>query len=128
MNLLLDTHTFLWFINNDNRLSLTAQEAIALPANDVYVSSASLWEIAIKCSIGKLTLTTAFDTFIPQQLTVNYINVLGITVPHLALVAQLPFHHRDPFDRLIIAQGLAEPMTIVGVDTIFDSYGVVRVW
>jgi PIN domain nuclease of toxin-antitoxin system len=128
MNLLLDTHAFLWFINNDNRISTTAQEAIALPTNDVYLSIASIWEIAIKVSIGKLTLMTSFDTFIPQQIATNKINILDITVPHLATITRLPFHHRDPFDRLIIAQGLTEQMTIVGVDTIFDSYGVVRLW
>ncbi len=131
MNVLLDTHTVLWFIDGDPKLSGTARAVIEDDANTSYVSMASLWEIAIKVSLGKLALQQPFEPFIPQQLRRNGFVVLGIQVAHTAVVATLPFpraDHRDPFDRLIIAQAMVEDMSIVSRDDNFDAYPITRVW
>lgn len=128
MRLLLDTHSFLWFIGGDEHLSLTARALIEDATNDVFLSVASLWEMAIKISLGRLQLAQPFETFIPQQMSLNRVGVLGITISHIAKVATLPFHHRDPFDRLLIAQALVEQMPIVGRDPEFDAYGITRLW
>jgi PIN domain nuclease of toxin-antitoxin system len=92
------------------------------------LSTASLWEIAIKISLGKLALTEPFDVLIPAQLNLNGIELLEISVAHASMVANLPFHHRDPFDRLLIAQAQVEQMTIVSKDDTFDAYGIKRKW
>lgn len=127
MKLLLDTHSFLWFIEDNPRLSTKAKTLLESDT-DLLISAASLWEIAVKVSIGKLSLTQPFELFIPNQLASNAIEVLPIAVEHLALLSTLPFHHRDPFDRLVIAQALIEQMPVVGTDNQFDSYGVKRLW
>jgi PIN domain nuclease of toxin-antitoxin system len=127
MKLLLDTHTFLWFINDSSQLSIGAKNLIESDVN-LLLSVASLWEIAIKVSIGKLTIPNTYGQFIPQQVQLNDIEVLSISLAHLAVVTTLPFHHRDPFDRLLIAQAIAEKVSIVSADGIFDSYEISRVW
>lgn len=128
MKLLLDAHSFLWFIGGDERLSLTARALIEDATNDVSLSVASLWEMAIKISLGRLQFAQPFETLIPQQISVNRITVLNITISHTAKVAVLPFHQRDPFDRLLAAQALVEQMPIVSRDPEFDAYGVTRFW
>ena len=128
MRLLLDTHTFLWFIMGSPNLSAAARSLIEDAANEKFVSIASLWEIAIKRSIGKLTLSAPFDVLIPQQLSLNGFELLNIEIEHAAVVAALPFHHRDPFDRLLIAQAAVEQMSVVSIDTVFDAYPVTRLW
>jgi PIN domain nuclease of toxin-antitoxin system len=128
LRLLLDTHSFLWFLSGDARLSSAARTAITDPESRVWISAAGLWEIAIKTSLGKLKLRQPFDDFIPRQLALHRIDVLGIELGHLATVGRLPFHHRDPFDRLLAAQSLVEDLTIVSLDAAFDAYGVERVW
>lgn len=128
MNLLLDTHTFLWFIAGDATLSKAARSAIEDEGNNLYLSVASLWEIAIKVSIDKLMLSEPFEALIPEQLAENGIELLDISVEHTALIASMPFHHRDPFDRLIAAQAHVEQMTLVSADDAFDAYGVTRLW
>ena len=95
MNLLLDAHAFLWFIANDPRLSSPAQSLIQDSGNRRLFSMASLWEIAIKVSLGKLALAQPFDQFMPRQLQVNQITVLAIELPHVEAVVAMPFHHRD---------------------------------
>jgi PIN domain nuclease of toxin-antitoxin system len=127
MKLLLDTHTFLWFIEDNPQLSADAKNLLESDV-DLLVSVASLWEIAIKISIGKLTLTQPFDAFIPDQFTKNAIDLLPIAVSHLALVSTLPLHHRDPFDRLLVAQAIIEQIPIVSIDDKFDMYGANRTW
>jgi PIN domain nuclease of toxin-antitoxin system len=127
MKLLLDTRTFLWFIEDNPRLSTETKKLLESDA-DLFISIASLWEIAIKISIGKLTLTQSLETFIPAQIEKNGIELLPITVEHLALVSTLAAHHRDPFDRLLIAQAIVEQLPIVGIDDKFDPYGVTRLW
>jgi PIN domain nuclease of toxin-antitoxin system len=127
MKLLLDTHTFLWFIDANPRLSLQAKALLESDA-DLLLSVGSLWEISIKVSTGKLTLAQPFDIFVPQQLADNDIEILPISLAHLGVVSMLPFHHRDPFDRLLIAQAMIEQLPIVSVDTAFDAYSVARLW
>jgi PIN domain nuclease of toxin-antitoxin system len=128
MRLLLDTHTFLWFFVGDNTLSQTARTLIEDESTEKFFSIASLWEIAIKVSIGKLTLTAPFDDIFPDQLANNGIDVLSITPAHTSAVTTLPFHHRDPFDRLLIAQAIIEQMELVSTDSAFDDYPVKRLW
>ena len=128
MKLLLDTHAFLWFVQGSSRLSPRAQALIEDEANEVFLSVVSLWEIAIKVSLGKLQLLQPFETLISQQLRLNAIALLGITPHHTAGIIALPFHHRDPFDRLLIAQAQAEQMLIVGGDPAFDAYSITRLW
>src|ERR1700742_1324549 len=128
MKLLLDTHAFVWFIMGSPNLSAHARALIEDVANEKFVSVASLWEIAIKLSIGKLTLSAPFDVCIPQQLGLNGFGLLNIEIGHAALVATMPPHHRDPFDRLLIAQASFEKMSIVSIDAAFDAYSVTRLW
>ena len=128
MKYLLDTHSLIWFIEGDAKLSVHARQLMDDEANELFVSVGSLWEMAIKFSIGKLNLGRPFAEMFPQQLADNSIEILGITVDHLRTVCDLPFHHRDPFDRLIIAQAGIEQMPIISVDIVFDAYGVKRVW
>jgi PIN domain nuclease of toxin-antitoxin system len=128
MKLLLDTHTFLWFIMGNPNLSANARLLIEDQSNEKYLSVASLWEIAIKVSIGKLALTASFDTLIPQQLSLNGFELLNLEVHHAAALIQLPFHHRDPFDRLLIAQAMVEQMQIVSTDSTLDAYQTTRLW
>src|SRR3990172_9183368 len=101
MNILLDTHAFLWFVDNNLKLSNTARVVIEASENHPFLSIASLWEIAIKISLGKVELQQSYEEFISQQLAINGIGILNITIEHTAAVATLPFHHRDPFARLL---------------------------
>jgi PIN domain nuclease of toxin-antitoxin system len=126
--LMLDTHALLWFVFDDSRLSETAASAIADPAVDKIVSVASLWEIAIKLSLGKLQLGTSLAQFFASEVDGRELDVLGITNAHLVRVADLPIHHRDPFDRLLIAQALVEGLPIATMDLRFATYGVDVRW
>jgi PIN domain nuclease of toxin-antitoxin system len=125
---LLDTHSFLWFVGGDARLSASARQVIEDLGNEIFISTASLWEIAIKVNLGKLDLGAPYEQFIPAELQRQKIAVFPIEVPHLSEVAKLPLHHRDPFDRLIIAQALTEGMPIISVDEVLDDYGVQGIW
>lgn len=128
MKLLLDTHSFLWFISGSPRLSVAARALIEDRLNQSVLSMASLWEMAIKLSWGKLELAGPFESLIPEQLRANGFGLLDIKIAHVAAVATLPLHHRDPFDRLLVAQATLEQMPIVSGDGSFDSYGVKRLW
>jgi len=128
MNILLDTHAFLWFVTDDPRLSDKARVLIEVDDSQPFLSVASLWEMAIKVSLGKLQIEQPFETFISQQLTLNGIGILSLSLEHTAAIATLPFHHRDPFDRLIAVQARLEQMPLVSVDKIFDAYAIERVW
>jgi PIN domain nuclease of toxin-antitoxin system len=128
MRLLLDTHSFLWFISGSTNLSPTARTLIEDASNQPLLSVASLWEMAIKLSLGKLSLAQPFEVLIPQQMRLNGIKLLGIEIEHTAAVSKLPFHHRDPFDRLLIAQAMVEQMPIVSADAAFVTYPVKRLW
>ncbi len=128
MQALLDTKAFLWFISGSDRLSSKARNYIADFENDIVISAASLWEIAIKTSLGKLELLSPFDQLIPSQLEKNSIATLSIELTHLTKTIDLEFHHRDPFDRLIIAQGITEKIPIITSDAVFAKYPVDILW
>ena len=127
MNLLLDTHIFLWFVDDNPRLSQSARVLIEAADSQPFLSMASLWEIAIKISLGKLQLEQPYEIFIPQQLALNGIGILNFSLEHTAAVSILPFHHRDPFDRLIAVQAKIEKMILISADPSFDAYEIERV-
>lgn len=126
MRQLLDTHIFIWFVMGDPRISVSMRSQIE--NNENLLSIASVWEMAIKHSIGKLNFGLAFNEFIEQQIIRNGIELLPITIDHITVVATLPLHHRDPFDRILIAQALVENIPILSADKIFDAYPIRRVW
>lgn len=128
MRLLLDTHVFLWALMDDPKLSDPAREAFLDPANDLLLSVASAWEIAIKASLGKLAMPQPLGRFLRQQLDRNSIGLLPLELNHAVRVATLPFHHRDPFDRLLVAQSLEEHLPILSADSALDAYEVQRIW
>jgi PIN domain nuclease of toxin-antitoxin system len=125
---LLDTHAFLWFVLDDPRLSGVARRSIEDSGNEVYLSLVSAWELAIKISVGKLTLSQPLEQFLPEQLGRNSLQMLAISTAHVYGVVDLPFYHRDPFDRLLCVQCLSESMALVSCDTILDAYGIHRIW
>jgi PIN domain nuclease of toxin-antitoxin system len=124
VNLLLDTQTVLWWRDGNRRLGRRAKRAIASDATRVVVSAASIWEIAIKSSIGRLKLRDPWDVWMPEALEAHGLNTLSISVAHAVAVAALPRHHTDPFDRLLIAQAQLEQLTILTADSAFDDYDV----
>lgn len=152
MRLLLDTHTFIWYVTDNSRLSNQVVELINDENNEILLSIASLWEIAIKQNLGKLSFNQPFEIFITQQLNLNDFRLLDIKISHVTVVATLPLHHRDPFDRILmnnvshllkslktlhhrepfdrilIAQALAENIPILSADKIFDAYPIERLW
>ena len=125
---LLDTHALLWFVFDDPRLSAPGADVIADPKVTKVLSVVSLWEIAVKLSIDKLRLGLDFSQFIDSQVTGRDIELLEIRVSHLTGYVALPMHHRDPFDRLLVAQALAESLPVVTADERFGVYGVNTVW
>ena len=128
MKLLLDTHALIWFLENHPKLSEVAREVVEEPANQRWVSIASGWEMAIKLQLGKLDLPRPFEVLFPGTLELLGFSILPIQAGHLHRYHALPFHHRDPFDRLLVAQALADEFTVVSNDTAFDAYGVTRIW
>jgi PIN domain nuclease of toxin-antitoxin system len=126
MKLLIDTHVFLWFIFDDPQLTIVARSLIEDGDNDVFLSVASAWEMAIKAGMGRLPLTQPVGVFIPEQMQRTGIQLLPISMKHALHVAGLSPHHRDPFDRLLISQSLLEAIPIVSIDAKFDAYGVDR--
>jgi len=128
LKLLLDSHAFLWFIWDDPNLSPSAKALIEDPANRKLVSVASCWEIAIKVGLKKLALGEPAATFIPRELATNGFGLMGIELNHATFVETLPPHHKDPFDRLLVAQTTIEKLPLVSVDAIFDQYGIQRMW
>ncbi len=128
MSMLLDTHTFLWFVVGDARLSASAKRVILDPVNDKLVSPAAYWEIAIKVSIGKYTLHEPYETFMQRGIVGNGFRVLPIEPKHTTVLTSLPFHHRDPFDRLLVAQAMAEAVPIVSADSVLAAYPITRLW
>ena len=128
MNLLLDSHAFLWFVWDDPQLTSSAKTWIEDSANRKFVSVATCWEIAIKVGLKKLDLGEPATTFLPRELTTNGFDLLGIELAHATCVETLPPHHKDPFDRLLVAQSIIEKLPLVSADPLFDSYGVTRFW
>lgn len=128
MRLLLDTHVFLWWVNDAVELSPKAREVILNQENDCYLSVASCWELAIKVSLGKLRLRASVEQFLPEQLARNGFRLLPVDFRHVARVEALPFHHRDPFDRLLVVQALTEKLVLVTADQHLTRYGVTCLW
>ena len=128
MTHLLDSHALLWFALADPKLSATAKALILDPANQILLSPASYWEIAIKVSLGKLTLHRPYEEFIDICLNKYGFTILPIEPKHAAQLLSLPFHHRDPFDRLLIAQAISESAPIISSDSALDAYPVKRLW
>ncbi|WP_414551616.1 type II toxin-antitoxin system VapC family toxin [Anabaena sp. CCY 0017] len=126
MRQILDTHILIWFVSGDPRISASMRSQIE--NNDNLVSIASVWEMAIKHSIGKLNFQPTFNEFIEQQIIMNGIELLPIRIDHIAVISSLPLHHRDPFDRLLIAQSIVENIPILSADQIFDAYPIQRLW
>ena len=126
MAVLLDTHAFLWWVQNDAKLSKKARHEIARA--ECYFSLASCWELAIKASLKRISFDRPVAQFLSEELPANAISLLPIEFRHVMRIAQLPFHHRDPFDRLLIAQALEESLSIVSADEGFDAYSVQRIW
>jgi len=125
---LLDTHALLWFVLNNPHLSPIARAVIANPANDLLVSPASYWEIAIKINIGHYVLGQPYDDFMDRAINGNNFTILPIEPRHTSALTTLPRHHNDPFDRLMIAQAIVEGIPLISVDTKFDLYPITRLW
>ena len=128
MTLLLDTHTLLWFVEDEAALSDRARTAIEDLDNTPAYSIVSVWEMAIKISVGKLAVSRPLYPELARLLQERGFEQLHISYRHASEAARLPWHHRDPFDRLLIAQASVENLPIVSVDTAFDDYGVTRLW
>jgi PIN domain nuclease of toxin-antitoxin system len=128
MRFLLDTHAFLWWITDDPQLSAVARGIIGDSDNELFLSVASAWEVAIKAGLGRLSLPERPDRFVPDQLTKNNIRPLPIEMSHALHVARLPAIHGDPFDRLIIAQSMLEKIPIITGDSVIPRYRVKTVW
>jgi PIN domain nuclease of toxin-antitoxin system len=128
VRLLLDTHTFLWFILDDPQLSTSVKGLIAEPDNEIAISPASYWEIAIKISLNKYSLPEPYGVFMEREIAANEFCILPIEPKHTAALTTLPFHHRDPFDRLLIAQAMVEGIPLVSNDPALDAYPISRLW
>ena len=127
MGYLLDTHTFLWFIGGNNELSQQAKSIIQKPENTMYLSIASFWEIAIKLSIGKLAIDIPFDE-LKKEADNNDFRLLPIQYEDTSILTTLELFHKDPFDRILIAQAIQNNLTMITKDSNFDSYTVKIVW
>ena len=128
MRLLLDTHTLLWWVEDDPQLSPAARDSIGDENNECLVSLVSAWEMAIKTSLGKLRLTGPVLDYFQQHLPGNNFRRLDITLEHVTRVQNLPLHHRDPFDRLLLAQAQQERLALVSADAMVLRYGIERIW
>lgn len=128
MRAILDTHVLLWWLTDSDRLSARARELLLDPESELYWSAASSWELAIKVGIGRLILPEPPRLFVPRVLREQAIRPLAITHAHTLAVAELPPHHRDPFDRLLVAQCALEGLEAVSADSVFDRYGGHRIW
>ena len=128
MKFLIDTHTLLWIVTNDKKLSKTANKLYLNSENLIFVSLASIWEMAIKISLKKLSIEEPLKDFIHTQIKRNDIRILNIEPEHILLLENLPFHHRDPFDRLIISQSMSENIPLLSSDKVFDFYPIKRIW
>ena len=128
MRLLLDTHAFLWWLDGDRRLSSRGRRLIADSTAEVFVSAASAWEISIKAAAGKLPGALDVAADIPGCLESQGFRPLDITIGHAQRAGSLPLRHRDPFDRMLVAQALAEELPLLSNDPAFDAYAVQRVW
>jgi PIN domain nuclease of toxin-antitoxin system len=128
MKVLFDTHTFIWWITDSSRLSSTVRDIVSDGSNQLFFSAASGWEIAIKAQLGKLQLPNTPQQFIMEQLLVNSIESLPIQLSHALGIYNLPNHHKDPFDRMLVAQSQIENLPILSLDPLIAQYKVNIVW
>jgi PIN domain nuclease of toxin-antitoxin system len=128
MKILLDTHAYLWYIAGDTQLSAAARNAIESETNDIFISSVSLWEITIKNSIGKLPLATPVTNIVDRYVKENGFNSLNICASDLLCLHELPWHHRDPFDRMLIAQAQSNKLTLISKDSKMGQYEITVIW
>ncbi|MEO1375822.1 MAG: type II toxin-antitoxin system VapC family toxin [Cyanobacteria bacterium J06635_10] len=128
MNILLDTHVFIFTTANPERLSQTVTNLLTDTSNTWILSIASVWEMQIKLQLGKLNLNSTLPNLIDNQQRVNNLQILPIDLTHIYALNNLPSHHKDPFDRLLIAQAMVEQMPIVSIDEVFDNYPIQRLW
>jgi PIN domain nuclease of toxin-antitoxin system len=127
VKLLLDTHALIWFQAGDRRLSKAARQAIEADDAELLISAATVWEMAIKASLGRLQLSGPVDAYVAEKVGQGY-RMLAISWTHAARVEALPWHHRDPFDRLLVAQALTERCPVITRERAFRKYGVEVVW
>ncbi len=128
MNVLIDTQCWLWWFAEEERLNASAQQLISNGENTVYFSAASSWEIAIKCAIGKLKLPESPDRYVPRRLASQGMVGMSVEHVHALRVASLPDHHRDPFDRLLVAQAQLESLALLTTDPLIAAYKVETIW
>ena len=128
MKYLIDTHTLLWIIDNNSQLSHIAKKIYLDENNEILLSIASLWKIAIKISLKKLVIPGHLPDFVKEHITGNNIRILNISLSHIYRLESLQYHHRDPFDRLIISQSIEENIPIISSDKKFDQYEISRIW
>jgi PIN domain nuclease of toxin-antitoxin system len=128
VRLLLDTLALIWFAEDDPLLSAAARQALDDQANELWCSVAGIWEMAIKISLGKLKVAARLETTFRRRVEENGFTILPVEYPHAAEVARLPWHHRDPFDRLLVAQASLERLALVSHDGQLDAYGIKRIW
>lgn len=128
MRLLLDTHTFIWWMTNDRALPASARRMIGDEDNEIFLSAATAWEMAIKHKIGKLPIVAGFIADVPAAMEAEGFIELPVSVVHGQLAGALDGHHKDPFDRMLISQALCEDLTLISNETRFDAYGVTRLW
>lgn len=126
MRILIDTHVLLWGLQDERRLSEPVRNL--LPVEDIWISVASLWEILAKVQVGKLALPKPVGDYLTEKLTTNGVSVLSLTFAHVKRLEELPLHHRDPFDRILIAQSLEEKLPLVTADPLFKKYSVHLIW
>ncbi len=128
MRVLIDSHALIWYVDQDKLLSIASHAAISDPANDLLLSAGSIWEIGIKIGLGKLLLTQPFKVWMNQAISDLHVTVLPLTVEYVDVQSNLPKHHGDPFDRLIVAQAIVEQVSIISADVNLDAYGITRIW
>ncbi|NIA30811.1 MAG: PIN domain-containing protein [Actinobacteria bacterium] len=128
MNYLIDTHAFLWIVANDSKLSNKVKSLFLDSENLLHLSMASIWEMAVKISLKKLSVGEPLKDFLQMNLRGNDVEILNIKVAHIFLLENLPFYHRDPFDRMIISQSISENIPIISADKAFDFYPIKRIW
>ena len=128
MRYLVDAHSLIWALDDPSKLGATATTALQDPENELLLSAGTMWELSIKSGMAKLKLSLPFRRWMEEAIADLGLTVLPITLDHAERQAGLPFHHRDPFDRLLAAQSLVEGIPLVSADVMFDRYGVVRIW
>ena len=128
MKYLIDTHTLLWIVTKDQKLSEKAKKLYLNTENLIFFSLASVWEIVIKISLKKLVIEESLKDFIQSQIKGNDIKILNIEIKHILSLENLPYYHRDPFDRLIISQSMNENIPVLGFNKVYDLYPIKRIW